>query len=326
MAILQSKHANLAACRDALNRHLPRCTVRPGLAAAELRIPSARVNRSCQACSERKVRCSRGHPCKRCAGIGVACHYLLHGTATQHSNAAHLPTLGSNMSVSAGMAASSSASTEDTAAFSVAPQDHHLSVSPDEQLVLSEIEGLNPWLSWDWDELQGGVLESIPFTPTLLSGSTDGAVIDFGSSASRGANVRGSVADIINAKIDPVENHRQCILAFLERATPQLGSGGNLQWLAQAHFPLLLKTYFTRHHRHTPIIHLPTFDIVACPASLIFALALIAASYIPSLGLRARNLPGLVKCAYQMTVESDEVGRPEQHWTCFPNLLTSYRH
>ena len=224
------------------------------------------------------------------------------------------------------MTAGSSASTEHTAAFSLAPEDHHISVSPVEQLILSEMEGLNPWLSWDWDELPRDVLESIPFTPTLPSGSADGAVIDFGSSTSRGVSVRGSVADIINAKIDPVENHRQCILAFLEQATPQLGGRGNLQWLAQAHFPLLLKTYFTRHHRHTPIIHLPTFDIVACPTSLIFALALIAASYIPSLGLRARDLPGLVKCAYRMTVESDEVGRPEQTWTYPLNLLTSYRN
>lgn len=252
---------------------------------------------------------------------------MLHGTSTQQgqrTKAAQLPTPGPNMPFSVDVAASSG-STEDTATFSTASEDHHVSVSPDQQLTLSEPEGLNPWLSWDWDELSRDILESIPFTPTLPSQFADAAILELGTYANRPVNVGTSVADIINAKIDPVENHRQCIVAFLDQATPHSASSGNLQWLAQGRFPLLLKTYFTRHHRHTPIIHLPTFDIVACPTSLIFALALVAASYIPSLGLRARDVPGLVKCAYQMTVESDEVDSPKRHWICSENLLTYYR-
>ncbi|PIA80071.1 hypothetical protein CB0940_12215 [Cercospora beticola] len=77
-------------------------------------------------------------------------------------------------------------------------------------------------------------------------------------------------------------------------------------WLSCAPLSLFLKTYFTRHHRHTPIIHLPTFNIVDCPTGLVFALTLIAAAYVPNLGLRARDVVRLLDCARTLTMVSDK--------------------
>jgi hypothetical protein len=62
-----------------------------------------------------------------------------------------------------------------------------------------------------------------------------------------------------------------------------------------------------RHHRHTPIIHLPTFNVSETATSLIFALALVAASYTPSLGLRAKDIMSLIQFAYRLTLDSDQV-------------------
>lgn len=112
------------------------------------------------------------------------------------------------------------------------------------------------------------------------------------------------VARIIDAKLDPMEHHRQAIATYLDQSNTR---SSNRQWLARGQFPLLLKKYFKRHHRHTPSIHLPTFSIVECPTSLMFALALIAASYVPTLGLRAKDIVTPSGYAYHPAVMADEL-------------------
>lgn len=170
---------------------------------------------------------------------------------------------------------------------------------------------INPWLSWGWADLSWNVLDSDPCVPSDI---THEQITDVGLSSivqvpldgclGTTSTAKAAVAAIIDAKVDPAEHHRQIIITYLQRLPA--GQGENVHWLSQTRFPFLLKTYFTHHHRHTPIIHLPTFDIVACPPSLTFAISLIAASYIPQFGLRAQNIIGLTKCAYQFALETDE--------------------
>lgn len=171
---------------------------------------------------------------------------------------------------------------------------------------------INPWLSWEWADLPWNFLGSDPCVPSDISHEqiTDVDLssilhVPLGGSPGTTSTARDAAAAIIDAKVDPAEHHRRIIIAYLQRFPA--GQGENVRWLFQTRLPFLLKTYFTHHHRHTPIIHLPTFDIVACPSPLIFTISLIAASYIPQLGLRSPNIIGLAKCAYQFALDADEV-------------------
>ncbi|KAH9216155.1 hypothetical protein DL95DRAFT_498453 [Leptodontidium sp. 2 PMI_412] len=284
-------------------RHLTRCAN----GAVDARVLSQRVNQACQSCSERKLRCSRGQPCKRCEDQSLPCHYRLHGSAGRRPTPPPSPPEIS-MSISNDNndhleTSSSSSHVGDAATFpGVGPAGSHQQRAPAD---------INPWLSWEWADLSWNFLDSNPCMPSDISHEqiTDVDLssivhVPLGGSPGTTSTARATAAAIIDAKVDPAEHHRQIIITYLQRFPA--GQGENVHWLFQTRFPFLLKTYFTHHHRHTPIIHLPTFDIVACPPPLIFAISLIAASYIPQLGLRAQNIIGLAKCAYQFALEADE--------------------
>lgn len=167
----------------------------------------------------------------------------------------------------------------------------------------------NPWLSWGWTDPSWGLLDFVPSTEPDLDHdqSIDGMAGVFFDAQSLGSVNSSHIASIVDARLDPVEYHRQCILRRLEQSSITGPNGDAHFWLSRTQFPLLLKTYFVRHHRHTPIIHLPTLNIAECPTSLIFALVLIAASSLPKLELRSKELVALAECAYQLAIEYDGV-------------------
>jgi hypothetical protein len=179
----------------------------------------------------------------------------------------------------------------------------------------SHVVDSSHWLSWTWTDMAWHEFESLP---SLELDADPASGIQFSaenhpdqtpSCEDRRDEKRLRIASIIDAKIDPVEQHRQAILAHL--STSPLATDENVcsRWLSQIGFPRLIKTYFMRHHRHTPIIHLATFNVAETPTSLIFALALVAASYTPSLGLRAKDIVSLMQSAYRLTLDSDQVSR-----------------
>lgn len=192
-------------------------------------------------------------------------------------------------------------------------------------LGLAPAEDIAPWLSWEWADLSWNFLDSDAYVSSDFSHEHITDVVDLSSivhvppldgspgttTSTTGSTIANTTARaaaaaaIIDAKVDPAEHHRQIIITYLQRFPA--GQGENVHWLLQTPLPFLLKTYFTHHHRHTPIIHLPTFDIVACSPPLTFAISLIAASYIPQFGLCAQNIIELAKCAYQFALEADEV-------------------
>lgn len=182
----------------------------------------------------------------------------------------------------------------------------------------------NPWLSWGWVDASWGDLEPTSFfDPNASNGevignsSTSGVAFDAQSLGSGASSSR--IASIIDARLDPVEYHRQSILRRLEQYHGIDARETTLYWLDRAHFPILLKNYFIRHHRHTPIIHLGTLNIAESSTVLIFALILIAASSLPSLRLESRDLISLVRCAHQMALSSDEVCLQIYNILCFAN-------
>jgi hypothetical protein len=171
----------------------------------------------------------------------------------------------------------------------------------------------NHWLSWTWTDLAWHEFESLPSLEidadpaSGIQHSAENRPDQTPSCGDRRDEKRLRIASIVDAKIDPVEQHRQAILAHL--STSPLSTDENVcsRWLSQTGFPRLIKTYFMRHHRHTPIIHLPTFNVAETPTPLIFALALVAASYTPSLDLRAKDIMSLIQFAYRLTLDSDQV-------------------
>ena len=108
------------------------------------------------------------------------------------------------------------------------------------------------------------------------------------------------------AQLDPLEHHRSTIIAYLEANcpdTPHVLAPFRTQTLG-----LMINAYFLRHHRHTPIIHLPTWSITSCSTSLVLAMSLITASYMPTLGLRSCHMRSLLHVAHSFVLSNDEVG------------------
>jgi hypothetical protein len=78
-------------------------------------------------------------------------------------------------------------------------------------------------------------------------------------------------------KIDPLETHRLTINQHLLRSGNV--SKEDIAWLSPHTVRGMLYCYFRHFHRHTPIIHLPTWDIATTPSSLLLAMILLGAIY-----------------------------------------------
>jgi hypothetical protein len=184
----------------------------------------------------------------------------------------------------------------------------------------SDVANIMPWLSWDWSE-QMPVYPANMEVPLLsIPAGTSDQLLSISGSWSIGndqvtpeglvddcyASLQVVATNIVDSKLDPVEHHRNRIIEHLH-SQPHIARRHRICWLERDNFQVLLKTYFDRHHRHTPIIHISTFNVVSCPTSLIFAMALVAASYMPRLGLRAEDTLALAGTAYSLALQSDEV-------------------
>lgn len=282
-------------------------------------MPSRRVNKSCEACSARKVKCSRGQPCRRCAQLNVACHYSLHGLARLSlTPSSDVPSVviqndsspRNSIHHGGGTDAAEIANDANPEADpgSIGNILEHVSASVDDNGSHSLIDETNPWLSWGWNDPLWAASDSFPACETGVGREWPTAEqgASFGTPTSATGH-RSRIANIADARLDPVEHHRQCILVRLEQSSGVGIEDRPCPWLGRAQFPLLLKTYFVGHHRHTPIVHLPTLNIAECPTSLVFALVLVAASSIPSLDLGPRDMVALLDCAYQLAIESHQV-------------------
>lgn len=128
--------------RDAWNRHLARCTN----AVDNARVPSGRINKACEACSARKIRCSHGQTCRRCAQSNTPCHYLVHGRTRQPRT----PVSDTSSLQPAGIDSPDNRNDNRPLASTI-PQMSTPIGADDTQYSL-ETGGTNPWLSWEWHE------------------------------------------------------------------------------------------------------------------------------------------------------------------------------
>jgi hypothetical protein len=316
--------------RDALNRHLTRCKS----AHAGARVRSSHLNRACVACSERKIKCSGETTCQRCAAMQLACTYAYHGStgepqgvspsSPRESMEPEPHNLMSPQSSEGGYQERDLSVAVDTVAtqqFSPAATSNHEGTTNPDDSQCSDTMDVMPWLSWDWTEQMSANPADVTVSLWSMPDRASDQLLSIGDSWSVGgdgvapdgpvddcyASLQASTTSIVNSKLDPVEHHRNKIIEHLQNQ-PHMARKHRKHWLERDNFQVLLKTYFNRHHRHTPIIHLSTFNIVSCPTSLVFAIALIAASYMPRLGLRTADTLALAETAYALALYSDEVG------------------
>jgi hypothetical protein len=99
-------------------------------------------------------------------------------------------------------------------------------------------------------------------------------------------------------RIDPLETHRLTINQHLLR-TGNI-SAEDIAWLSPHTIRETLYCYFRHFHRHTPIIHVPTWDISSTTSSLLLSMILIGAVYtdnpknVPHAWRIAREVKGFI--------------------------------
>lgn len=82
---------------------------------------------------------------------------------------------------------------------------------------------------------------------------------------------------IAMTKIDPLETHRLTINQHLLRTGTI--SKEDIAWLSPHTIREMVFCFFKHFHRHTPIIHLPTWDISTTPSGLLLSMILLGAVY-----------------------------------------------
>ncbi|WYZ38067.1 hypothetical protein EsH8_II_001573 [Colletotrichum jinshuiense] len=105
-------------------------------------------------------------------------------------------------------------------------------------------------------------------------------------------------------QLDPLEYHRTAIVEYLSvdcSDVPEILSLFKSQTIS-----MILNTYFLRHHLHTPIIHLPTFNVASASTSLVLAMSFVTASYTLSLGLQPSHVQSLLVAAYRFVTKNDQ--------------------
>jgi hypothetical protein len=318
--------------RDALNRHLSRCKH----AQAGARVRSSRVNNACVPCSERKVKCSKEKTCRRCLTLHLDCTYAYHGSigTAGHAATSSSPVESTDTNPHSLVSPLSLDGEHQecrpsvpvpvmTQQFSPTATSVHESTASVQDVQFSDTTDVMPWLSWDWtDQTSANSAHAALSIWSDPMGTPDPLLLVDGKWSSVSGNQvapdgledyfhpslqPSSSINMLDSKLDPVEHHRNKIIEYLRTHTKPSAQRHYIRWLERENFQILLKTYFNRHHRHTPIIHLATFNVVSCPTSLIFAIALVAASYIPRLGLRTRDTQDLAETAYSFALHSDEV-------------------
>lgn len=114
-------------------------------------------------------------------------------------------------------------------------------------------------------------------------------------------------------QISPLDAHRLQILKFLQESNQ--GSRRWDQWLSLDNMSLFLRSYFKSFHQHTPLLHLPFWNITATSTRLIFAMILMGAMYSGDLKSNGSEALQLSKMAQTFAWTSDpslQAGGPAQ--------------
>lgn len=184
-----------------------------------------------------------------------------------------------------------------------------------------DFSGLGPSMTFDLDPLDWGLLDNYisayhkdgETIATTASSSPDQGILPWdtrmGHSDTGESGVRGAAANIalpggINMmQISPLEAHRIKIVQYLEKAEP--GKRQWESWLTLDNMSNFMCSYFSFFHQHTPLLHLPLWNVTTCSTPLIFSIVLMGSMYSGKLKSHSSNARQLCHLAQSFAWESD---------------------
>lgn len=185
------------------------------------------------------------------------------------------------------------------------------------------IEGLGPDISFDLDPLDWGILDTslIAFhgdnnTETTTDESpcqepvhTEISTSGLDHNADHSPEGDGAASEpvlpigISMMQISPLETHRRQILKYLGRSCP--GSRAWDHWMTVDNMTLFIREYFSFFHQHTPLLHLPSWNVATSSTRLIFSVVLMGAMYHGDLEIRRSEARMLCRVARSFAWMSD---------------------
>lgn len=253
--------------------------------------PKKSKRRSCERCSRLKCKCDDQSPCARCAAAGVEC---------QRSVAKPpMPAIEEDLTNIHLLAHHAAQTPKEVLSPSVVSPEVFPNSIPTTQLQFQDhFQQNNAPLTTDEDVLFDWELFDTNFgTMDKLLPDTDAVLHEMFKTLNHpqantfqvdsGAIIPDDTVDeqlcdwnaisIAMNKIDPLETHRLTINQHLLRMGDI--SREDIAWLSPHTVREMIYCFFRHFHRHTPIIHLPTWDIATTPSSLLLPMILLGAVY-----------------------------------------------
>lgn len=269
-------------------------------------VPKKSKRRSCERCSRLKCKCDDQSPCGRCVSAGVECNRTINKTpqvleedlANIHLLAHHAaqtpkevlsPVIMPSETFPNAISASQAMQFQDpfqqnNSAPSVASE-----IIPFDWTLFNTNIGAMDNLLPDVDGILCQMFKTLNH-PQKSPPVADSAAIIPDATVDKHLFDWNSIS-IAMSRIDPLEAHRLTINQHLLHSGSVLRE--DVAWLTPHNVREMVYCYFRHFHRHTPIIHLPTWDIATTPSSLLLAMILLGAMYSDNSeqnGLHARRI------------------------------------
>jgi hypothetical protein len=299
-------------------------------------VPKKSKRRSCERCSRLKCKCDDQSPCGRCAAAGVECQrsapimtaqeildeedalsniHLLAHHASQTPKEILSPVVISPEGFPNSMQTAQAMQFHDPFQHdgSVTMGSTENSIPFDWGLFDMNIGTMNNLLP-DTDEILREMFKTLNHPQTNSQHVDSGAIIPDPTVDEQLCDWN-SVSIAMN-KIDPLETHRLTINQHLLRSGTV--SREDIAWLSPHNVREMVYCYFRHFHRHTPIVHLPTWDIATTPSSLLLAMILLGAVYSDHPDQHAPHARRIAREAKSLVYKLDQGETP-------PNIRVSPR-
>jgi Fungal specific transcription factor domain/Fungal Zn(2)-Cys(6) binuclear cluster domain len=275
-------------------------------------VPRKSKRRSCERCSRLKCKCDDSTPCSRCVSAGVDCirapekspkppHPHQQDPSVMEEDLTNINLLAHHASQTPKETLSPAiispelfpnTLTTDTSQM----RFHDAFQASDATPIISDENALFDWGLFDSNI--GTMADFLPDTDevlqemfkTLNHPQTNSLHVDSGTiipdeTVDDQLYDWNSISIAMN-KIDPLETHRLTINQHLLRSGTVLTE--DIAWLSPHNMREMVYCFFRHFHRHTPIIHSPTWDVSTTPSSLLLTMILLGAVYSDN---REQNAP-----------------------------------
>ena len=259
--------------------------------------PKKSKRRSCERCSRLKCKCDDQSPCGRCAAAGVECQRSApvrseHDMLDEEEALSNIHLLAHHASQTPKEVLSPAVITPEVFPNSMQAAQAMQFHDPFQNSTSATMTSTESSIPFDWglfDTNIGSMDNLLPDTDeilremfkTLNHPQTNSMEVDSGAiipdpTVDEQLCDWNSVSIAMN-KIDPLETHRFTINQHLLRSGNV--SREDIAWISPHNVREMVYCFFRHFHRHTPVVHLPTWDIATTPSSLLLAMILLGAVY-----------------------------------------------